>query len=43
MARELGHGRKLARHRGGFLEGPTGLGPRAPGGPGRVEGWRGTP
>ncbi len=30
MARELEPGRKLARHRGSFLEGPTGLGPRAP-------------
>ena len=26
-------GRKLVRHRGSFLEGPTGLGPRAPGEP----------
>ncbi len=33
MAHELQHGRKLARHRGSFLEGPTGLVPRAPGGP----------
>jgi hypothetical protein len=27
MAHELEQRRKLARHRGGFLEGPTGLGP----------------
>jgi len=29
MAHELEPGWKLARHRGGFLKGPTGLGPRA--------------
>jgi hypothetical protein len=30
MARELEPGWKLARHRGGFLEGRTRLAPRAP-------------
>jgi len=33
IARELGRERKLARDRGSCLEGPTGLGPRAPAGP----------